>query len=175
MPNDDDFQSILKNLNFDHQADYYDIKEWLKCAGCTIKDLAISLHCTPQHLGAVLNGRANLTKSMEKKIREAVSTILLSSKVELKLTFSGSDMLEFKDMLPRDIDLNETIKSYLYWLGGYFQLATASESERGKIIKNTLEDGFNPLNEPIEVYCKGKRKKICLPIQLEIKGPFIRE
>lgn len=174
-PEDKSVAAILAKLNEKHSDDSYNPVEWLKAVGLTIKDLAEEIHCTPQHLGAVLNGRARMTEKMEEKIRKGTAKLVCNSTFRITLNISGGRWLDIKDMMPENIDFNETIINALEWIGNYFFMAACNDAERERIIRNTMEEEespVHPLKEPLLVCLKDKKKKVYLPIDIELKGPF---
>lgn len=101
-----------------------ELKNKIKQARLTIKELADFLRCTPQHLGAVLNGRAVLTENMEAVIINTLERFETRGAayrstcwkdggyITFPVRFSALQWSQLLSVIPDDVDLEEVLRNY---------------------------------------------------------------
>ena len=101
-----------------------ELKNKVKQSRITIKELADFLRCTPQHLGAVLNGRAVLTENMEAVILNTLERFEKRGSsyspscwkdggyITFPVRFSALQWGHLLSVVPDDVDLEEVLRSY---------------------------------------------------------------
>ena len=91
-----------------------EIKEKIARSGQTLKAIAAAVDCTPQHLSAVLCGRARLTEKLKERLNKALTEIYLEQNVQLVINFPAAEWQIIRSGLPQDIDIEKTIKEFLW-------------------------------------------------------------
>lgn len=101
-----------------------ELKNKVKQSRLTIKELANFLRCTPQHLGAVLNGRAVLTENMQAVILNTLERFEKRGSsyhpscwkdggyITFPVRFSALQWGHLLSVIPDDVDLEEVLRSY---------------------------------------------------------------
>lgn len=143
-----------------------ELKERIKKTGWTIKAFAAALDCTPQHLGAVLNGRAPLTQSLKEKIEKTINEIHFTMPVWITVYFKSAEWETILETLPKDIDIQATLKDYILWLSMHFYIENMPAGAKETFIKQEKAAGFDTRKTPLFVHLKPKKgekaKSICV-------------
>ena len=91
-----------------------ELKEKIARSGQTLKAKAAAVDCTPQHLSAVLCGRARLTEKLKEKLDKSLTEIYLEQNVQVIINFPAAEWQVIRSGLPQDIDIEKTIKDFLW-------------------------------------------------------------
>lgn len=129
-----------------------ELKEKINKSGWTLKEIAAALDCTPQHLSAVLCGRARLTDKFKSRIEKVLQEIQFSNPVQISVSFTSAEWQCLKEGLPEDIDIQETIRDYLWWLWMRFYVEKMPKKQREKFIKEETEAGYPPADAPLYIH-----------------------
>lgn len=101
-----------------------ELKNKIKQSRITIKELAAFLRCTPQHLGAVLNGRAVLTENMQAVILNTLERFEIRAPdyaptnwkdggiISFPVRFTSLQWGRLLAAIPDDVDLEEILRNY---------------------------------------------------------------
>ncbi len=128
--------------------DGQEMKDKIRRSGLTLKEIAERCKCTPQHLSAVQNGRARLSDKLANKIQAVLQDEAFSAPVYVTVRFKEEEWDILQNELPEDIDLEATIREFVWWLSGKYFIAKMPKDQRDAyMIRNTL-DG-HPTNESL--------------------------
>lgn len=132
-----------------------ELKDKITRTGWSIKAFAAALDCTPQHLSAVLCGRAKLTDKFRKKIEDTLTEIRCTWPVEITLHYKAAEWQTLKTSFPPDIDIEQTLKDYLWWLSYRFFMQQLPPEQRARHIAEEKADGFDACDSPLRIIRKG--------------------
>lgn len=132
-----------------------ELKEKISRSGWTIKAIAAAVDCTPQHLSAVLCGRAKLTEKLKKKILETLTEIYCTQPIQIILNYKSAEWSVIKETLPPDIDIEQTLKDYLWWLSYRFYMQKLPPEQRARHIAEEKAEGVDACDSPLRVLRKG--------------------
>lgn len=149
-----------------------ELKEKINQSGRTLKEIATAAGCTPQHLSAVLCGRARLTEKLKIRIDAVLQEIAFSSPVYITLSLPYAKWRVYMNEFPKDIDIEETLKEYLNWLFLRFGLENMPPSEKEKYIEEEKKEGFNPYDLPLFVHLKRKAGAPLRTIDVSLPAPL---
>ena len=91
-----------------------ELKEKIARSGQTLNAIAAAVDCTPQHLSAVLCGRARLTEKLKEKLDKSLTEIYLEQNVQVIINFPAAEWQVIRSGLPQGIDIEKTIKDFLW-------------------------------------------------------------
>lgn len=87
-----------------------ELREWMKSRGFSVKTLAAEMHCTPQHLCAVFNGRRKMSLALRERLSDLISRVDDKTHT-LSVNFTEPEWAVIRAALPDDIDLPTTVKA----------------------------------------------------------------
>lgn len=132
-----------------------ELKEKIARSGQTLKAIAAAVDCTPQHLSAVLCGRAKLTKRLRARLEDTLKEIKCTWPVEITLHYRAAEWQTLKMSFPPDIDIEQTLKDYLWWLSYRFYMQQLPPEQRARHIAEEKADGVNACESPLRIIRKG--------------------